>query len=114
MLCTRPDERSMIDALHDLGFEDLFRHHHPHDTRAYSWWPYYGGARARNVGWRIDYILAPSEIARTSTGCWIQREESSSDHSPVVAEIGPLNQRAGKSMRKAGGNTSGKAATNRE
>jgi exodeoxyribonuclease-3 len=90
MLCTRPDERAMIDALHNLGLRDLFRHHHPDDTRAYSWWPYYGGARARNVGWRIDYILAPRTIVQASRGCWIQREESSSDHSPVLAEIGPL------------------------
>ena len=90
MLCTRADERAMIDALHALGLRDLFRHHHPDDTRAYSWWPYYGGARARNVGWRIDYILAPDAIARASLGCRIHREESSSDHSPVLAEIGPF------------------------
>ena len=113
MLCTRPDERSMIDALHALGLKDLFRHHHPDEQHAYSWWPYYGGARARNVGWRIDYILAPSAIAGTSTGCWIQREESSSDHSPVLAEIGPVNnsgKTAGKSGRKSGGNAPGSAA----
>jgi exodeoxyribonuclease-3 len=103
----------MIDALHALGLKDLFRHHHPDEQHAYSWWPYYGGARARNVGWRIDYILAPSAIAGTSTGCWIQREESSSDHSPVLAEIGPVNnsgKTAGKSGRKSGGNAPGSAA----
>ena len=90
MLCTRSDERAMIDALQGLGLRDLFRLHHPDDARAYSWWPYYGGARARNVGWRIDYILVPAAIAGDSRGCWIQKEESSSDHSPVLAEIGPL------------------------
>ena len=87
MLCTRPDERGMIDALGALGLKDLFRLHHPDDARAFSWWPYSGGARARNVGWRIDYILAPSAIAAASSGCWIEREESSSDHSPVLAEL---------------------------
>ena len=90
MLCTRPDERAMIDALQALGLKDLFRHHHPDAVHAYSWWPYYGGARSRNVGWRIDYILAPQSVAAISSGCWIQHEESSSDHSPVLAEIGPL------------------------
>jgi exodeoxyribonuclease-3 len=100
MLCTRPDERAMIDSLHALGLEDLFRYHHPDEAHAYSWWPYYGGARARNVGWRIDYILAPSAIAVRSRGCWIQREESSSDHSPVLAEIGPRGA-AGNAPRKS-------------
>jgi len=106
MLCTRADERAMIDALHALGLKDLFRHHHPDESRAYSWWPYYGGARARNVGWRIDYILAPDAIADASRGCWIQREVSSSDHSPVLAEIGPLPE-AGRKSGKAGGKTAG-------
>ena len=94
MLCTRAEERAMIDALHGLGLEDLFRVHHPGDTRSYSWWPYYGGARGRNVGWRIDYIMVPGPIARASSGCWIQKEEASSDHSPVIADLTPV--RAGK------------------
>jgi exodeoxyribonuclease-3 len=81
----------MIDALQALGLKDLFRHHHPDAVHAYSWWPYYGGARSRNVGWRIDYILAPQAVAAASSACWIQHEESSSDHSPVLADIGPLD-----------------------
>ena len=92
MLCTRPDERRLIDALEALGLKDLFRYHHPDAAHAYSWWPYYGGARSRNVGWRIDYILAPPAVAAASSACWIQREESSSDHSPVLADIGPMDE----------------------
>lgn len=87
MLCTRADERAILDVLEQRGFTDLFRHHHPTDGRAYSWWPYYGGARARNVGWRIDYILAPAPLAEASRMCRILREEASSDHSPVVADL---------------------------
>jgi exodeoxyribonuclease-3 len=66
---------------------DLFRKHHPKMTGAYSWWPYVGQARRRNVGWRIDYIFAEKDLASTSTGCRILKGESSSDHSPVIAEI---------------------------
>ena len=87
MLCTRAEERAMIDALHALGLRDLFRVHHPGETQAYSWWPYWGGARARNIGWRIDYIMVPDAIARASAGCWIHRNEASSDHSPVFADL---------------------------
>ena len=86
-LCLRPDERERLDAIIRLGLTDLFRKHHPRATGAYSWWPYVGQARNRNVGWRIDYIFATADLAAASRGCRIVREESSSDHSPVVAEI---------------------------
>lgn len=87
MLCTRPDEREKLEALGRMGLIDVFRHHHPHERHAYSWWPYYGGARQKNVGWRIDYIWAPRDMTISSVGCVIHREESSSDHSPVMAEF---------------------------
>jgi exodeoxyribonuclease-3 len=86
-LCTRPDERQRMDAIVRLGLTDLFRKHHPRATGAYSWWPYFKQARARNVGWRIDYIFASENLAAMSSGCRILREESSSDHSPVIAHI---------------------------
>jgi exodeoxyribonuclease III len=87
MLCTRAEEREVLDALGRLGLVDLFRHHHPHERHAYSWWPYYGGARQKNTGWRIDYIWAPAELATRSVGCVIQSQETSSDHSPVLVEF---------------------------
>ncbi len=87
-LCLRPEEREKVDAIIGRGLIDLFRKHHPTATGMYSWWPYFGQARRRNIGWRIDYIFAAADVAATSTGCRIVKEESSSDHSPVVAEIG--------------------------
>jgi exodeoxyribonuclease-3 len=87
MLCTRPEEREKLETLSRMGLTDVFRHHHPRERHAYSWWPYYGAARQRNVGWRIDYIWAPHDLAGTSLACVIHREESSSDHSPVMAEF---------------------------
>ena len=96
MLCARTEERDILDDLSKRGLTDLFRHHHPNDARAYSWWPYYGGARARNIGWRIDYILADAPLAQASRTCRIQREEASSDHSPVVAELDLSALRGGR------------------
>lgn len=86
-LCTTLDERLRLDAFQGMGLTDLFRKHHPNLRNAYSWWPYYGQARKRNVGWRIDYIYACPTLAPLARDCRIQKEETSSDHSPVIAEI---------------------------
>ncbi len=50
-----PEERAMIDKFMAHGFVDPFRYLYP-DKEQYSWWSFRGGARARNVGWRIDYF----------------------------------------------------------
>lgn len=85
VLCTRSDERQRLDGILKAGMHDLFRRHHPSARGAYSWWPYSAQSRARNIGWRIDYIFVSHGLARTSHGCRIIKEEASSDHSPVVA-----------------------------
>jgi exodeoxyribonuclease III len=87
MLCTRPEERARLDRIVNLGLSDLFRKHHPHSKNLYSWWPYYAQARVRNIGWRIDYIFISNALVPSSRDCRIHKEESSSDHAPVVAEI---------------------------
>ena len=93
VVCTRDDERERLDALLNSGMQDLFRKHHPSVRDAYSWWPYHSGARAKNVGWRIDYIFASRGLADTSQSCRIFKEEASSDHSPVVAVFKELPSR---------------------
>jgi exodeoxyribonuclease-3 len=86
-LCLRDDEREKIDVLRRKGMIDVFRHLHPSDRSAYTWWPYFGGARQRNVGWRLDYFFAPGELLESVRDCRIHREEASSDHSPVMVEF---------------------------
>lgn len=71
----------------DAGFIDTFRHFQP-DTEAYSWWSYRANARAKNIGWRIDYVLASQCLLDRISKAFILPEFMGSDHCPVGIEIG--------------------------
>lgn len=77
------EERAGFQAYLDAGFVDVFRAAHPETTDAYTWWTHWGNARARNVGWRIDYWLASRAIAQRITDAAIHPEQMGSDHCPV-------------------------------
>ena len=70
----------------DAGLVDTFRHFHP-DTVAYSWWSFRAGARARNVGWRIDYVLTSKALVSKVKQAFILPDITGSDHCPVGIEI---------------------------
>ncbi len=70
----------------DAGFIDTFRHIHG-DTIKYSWWSYRAAARARNVGWRIDYFLTSQSIIDKVADSFILNEIMGSDHCPVGIEL---------------------------
>ena len=70
----------------DAGLVDTFRHFHP-DTVAYSWWSFRAGARARNVGWRIDYVLTSNALVDKVKQAFILPDIIGSDHCPVGIEI---------------------------
>lgn len=80
-------ERDGFRNLIAAGFTDTFRHFHPDQTEAYSWWSYRGGARARNVGWRIDYWCVSSELNEKIQSAEINAGILGSDHCPVTLEI---------------------------
>jgi len=82
------EEREGFSNLLAAGFVDSFRHLHPDRRDAYSWWSYRGGARDRNVGWRLDYWLCSSRLAPSITAAEILPEFTGSDHCPVILEIG--------------------------
>lgn len=77
------EERAGFDHLVQAGFIDTFRHFYPDTTQAYSWWSYRGGARRRNVGWRIDYVLASQALEPALRDAFILPEVQGSDHAPV-------------------------------
>jgi len=76
-----------MDNFTNAGLIDTFRHINPERLDAYSWWSYMGGARERNVGWRIDYFLASESIKSKITNADIHPEFMESDHCPVSLEI---------------------------
>ena len=80
------EERAGFTQLLDSGFTDSFRHLHPDTKDAYSWWSYRGGARGRNVGWRIDYFGVSSDGIDRVKSASILPEVMGSDHCPVAME----------------------------
>lgn len=90
--CYHVDAREAFLDTCSLGLEDVFRKHHP-DDEVYSFFDYrVPNALKRNIGWRIDYILASKPLAARSVACEIDYEprgmEKPSDHTFVVAEFG--------------------------
>lgn len=81
------EERASFDNIVNAGFIDTFRHFHPDTPEAYSWWSYRAGARARNVGWRIDYFCASASLADKLESASILDQVLGSDHCPVVLQI---------------------------
>jgi len=78
-----PQERAWIDRVMEAGYVDTFRHRHPDLSGQYTWWSVPTGARARNVGWRIDYFFVAAEVLDRVTDAFILPQVIGSDHCPV-------------------------------
>ena len=81
-----PIEREKLDEYVEHGWADTFRLFHDEPDQ-YSWWSYRMGARARNVGWRIDYFFVNSELAELCVDADIHQDVMGSDHCPVSLEL---------------------------
>ena len=77
------EERGKFAELLACGFLDTFRHFHPQEAEAYSWWSYMYNSRQNNVGWRIDYFLADQRLAPRLREARILSHVQGSDHCPV-------------------------------
>lgn len=77
------EERGKFAELLACGFLDTYRHFHPRQEGAYSWWSYMYNSRRNNVGWRIDYFLADQRLAPRLADARILSEVPGSDHCPV-------------------------------
>jgi exodeoxyribonuclease-3 len=71
-----------LDAFVNGGFKDSFRELYPQTVR-YSWWSLRFGARAKNIGWRIDYVLVSETLLPRVKDAFILNEVEGSDHCPV-------------------------------
>ena len=83
-----PEERVGFQNLMDAGFIDTFRHLHPGAPHHYTWWRQFGGARTRNIGWRIDYIIISKSLRPRLRSATILPEVYGADHCPVAVELG--------------------------
>lgn len=81
------EEREDFTKLLQSGFTDTFRHLHPDAKDEYSWWSYRGGARARNVGWRIDYFCVSDPLMKEVNSAAIHQQITGSDHCPVSIDL---------------------------
>lgn len=81
------EEREGFDAFEKAGYVDTFRTAFPEKDDAYTWWTHWANARARNIGWRIDYWLASKGIADKVSNPAIHPDVMGSDHCPVSIEI---------------------------
>jgi exodeoxyribonuclease-3 len=81
----RPDERALLGRLLDNGLVDVGRALDPDNDELFSWWPPWRNMRQRNIGWRLDYVLASTALAARATACPVLRDIGTSDHAPVMA-----------------------------
>lgn len=82
-----PVERAWLDKLVGAGYLDTFRLINGDKTGEYSWWSYRMRARARNVGWRIDYFFVSSELKDNVKNAWIEQGVMGSDHCPIGLDL---------------------------
>lgn len=80
------EERAGIDAILKAGFVDTLRLFHK-EGELYTWWSHFGGARERNVGWRIDYVMASEALVPLIKHARIHPEVLGSDHCPVSIDV---------------------------
>lgn len=84
-----PQERELFERLlKEGGLVDVGRTLYPEDENYFTWWAPWRQMRERNIGWRIDYILASEPIAKAAVSCPSLRETGTSDHAPLVATFG--------------------------
>ena len=81
---TRPDERALLERLISRGLVDVGRTLDPDNDTLFTWWAPWRQMKERNIGWRIDYVLASTPLGALAKTSVVQREVGSSDHGPVV------------------------------
>ena len=84
----RDDERALLRGLIGQGLVDVGRAMDPANEGLFTWWAPWRNLRQRNIGWRIDYLLASEALAGTATQSVVRADVGTSDHAPVVVTFG--------------------------
>ena len=82
---TRDEERALLEGVMDAGLVDLGRAMDPDNNELFTWWAPWRNLRQRNIGWRIDYVLASRTLSDRAASVVSRRDYGTSDHAPVVA-----------------------------
>jgi exodeoxyribonuclease-3 len=80
----RPEERELFGELLKQDLVDVGRKLDPDNAGLFTWWAPWRNMRSRNIGWRLDYILASAGVAERAETCIVQADFGTSDHAPVV------------------------------
>jgi exodeoxyribonuclease-3 len=82
-----PEERAQLERIIGYGLVDVGRALEPDNDQMFTWWAPWRNMRQRNIGWRLDYLLASQPIFDRVRSCRIERETGTSDHAPVIGEF---------------------------
>lgn len=82
-----PEERELLERVISSGLVDVGRALDPDNDQLFTWWAPWRNMRQRNIGWRLDYVLASESLAASALRCPVFREVGTSDHGPVMAEF---------------------------
>jgi exodeoxyribonuclease III len=80
-----PEERALLERIIGHGLVDTGRALEPANDQMFTWWAPWRNMRDRNIGWRLDYVLASQPLFDRVRSCSVQREFGTSDHGPVIA-----------------------------
>jgi exodeoxyribonuclease-3 len=83
----RPDERALFEQILSRDLVDTMRAMDPTNDNLFTWWAPWRNMKQRNIGWRIDYVLATSWLAAKARSITIQRDVGLSDHGPLIAQF---------------------------
>ena len=81
-----PEERALLERIIGNGLVDTGRALDPENDQMFTWWAPWRNMRQRNIGWRLDYLLATRSVFDAVDRCVVQRDFGTSDHAPVFAE----------------------------
>jgi exodeoxyribonuclease III len=82
-----PEERAWIGRFIDAGMIDSFRKIHGNKLHQYTWWSFRAGSKDKNLGWRIDYLMAAEPLKDKIIDAAIYPEVVFSDHCPLMIEL---------------------------
>ena len=82
-----PEERAVLEQIIARGLIDVGRALDPDNDSLFTWWAPWRNMRERNIGWRLDYVLASTSLAERAISCPVQKDVGTSDHAPVIASF---------------------------